>query len=157
MLHVREIPAVTLVAAEFKGLAKVGGLADVVADLSRHLSRQSVSTRVLLPCYGPPPAGASLETRIDIPFGSGHRPFSLFTLMVKESLFFSSTSLDSSTATTHLSMWTAAEETVGPLRMMRRDSPTSATPVPGFWSITCRPRPDRSSIVTTGTPALCLC
>lgn len=42
---------VVLVAAECKGLAKVGGLADVVADLSRGLVEAGVKARVILPGY----------------------------------------------------------------------------------------------------------
>ena len=44
-------PDVVLVAAECKGLAKVGGLADVVADLSRGLVEAGVKATVILPGY----------------------------------------------------------------------------------------------------------
>jgi starch synthase len=42
---------VVLVAAECKGLAKVGGLADVIADLSRGLVEAGVKTRIIMPRY----------------------------------------------------------------------------------------------------------
>jgi starch synthase len=83
MEHHPEIETVTLVAAEFKSLAKVGGLADVVADLALHLTRRSIAVRVLLPGYGPPPPGALLETSVDLPFGAGHRLFTLYHLDIQ--------------------------------------------------------------------------
>ncbi len=43
---------VWMVAAECQGLAKVGGLADVVHDLSQELTRQGHDVRILMPAYG---------------------------------------------------------------------------------------------------------
>ncbi len=83
MEHHPEVETVTLVAAEFKSLAKVGGLADVVADLALHLTRRSIAVRVLLPGYGPPPPGALPETSVDLPFGPGHRLFTLYHVDVQ--------------------------------------------------------------------------
>ncbi len=50
--HARNaLPHVMIVAAECKGLAKVGGLADVVHDLSVELVKQGVRVTLLLPGY----------------------------------------------------------------------------------------------------------
>ena len=45
-------PEVLIVAAECKGLAKVGGLGDVVCDLSVALHKQGAKVAIVLPCYG---------------------------------------------------------------------------------------------------------
>lgn len=72
------LPSVTLVASEFKGLAQVGGLGDVVADLSHHLAQAHIPTRVILPAYGGPPAHATLEAHFEVPFGGTSAPFDLW-------------------------------------------------------------------------------
>lgn len=44
-------PHVLMVAAECRGLAKVGGLGDVVSDLSKALKGLGISVSVVMPCY----------------------------------------------------------------------------------------------------------
>ncbi len=44
-------PCVLMVAAECRGLAKVGGLADVVRDLSKALETLKIPVSVVMPCY----------------------------------------------------------------------------------------------------------
>jgi len=77
------MPDVTMVAAECKGIAKVGGLADVVHDLSNALHAAGVPVRIVMPAYGnglfPHEAEAKLEgpsggqgeagLQFDVPFG----------------------------------------------------------------------------------------
>ena len=63
-------PQVLMVAAECRDLAKVGGLADVVRDLSQALKASGTPVSIIMPCYDKirPPA-EPLET-IKIQFGS---------------------------------------------------------------------------------------
>jgi starch synthase len=44
-------PSVLMVAAECRGLAKVGGLADVVRDLSKALETLHIPVGIVMPCY----------------------------------------------------------------------------------------------------------
>lgn len=61
---------IAMVAAECKGLAKVGGLADVVHDLGQALRHSNVQVTVLMPAYGTIRADARHETTLEVPFGA---------------------------------------------------------------------------------------
>lgn len=59
--------SVLMVAAECRGIAKVGGLADVVFDLSQALRLAGHEVHVIIPCYevGAVPPQAKRETKLD--------------------------------------------------------------------------------------------
>lgn len=60
---------IVMVAAECKGLAKVGGLADVVHDLGQALRHANVQVSVVLPGYSCIRTDARLESTMEVPFG----------------------------------------------------------------------------------------
>ncbi|MBM4354210.1 MAG: glycogen synthase [Deltaproteobacteria bacterium] len=59
---------VLLVAAEYRGLAKVGGLADVAADLSATLVRKGLDVLVVLPGYPAIPVDSPPLAVLNVPF-----------------------------------------------------------------------------------------
>jgi starch synthase len=61
------------ICAEFAPLAKVGGLADVTAGLSRYLAGQGHDVRVVLPDYGPAHAGPADAVLADSTFAVSGR------------------------------------------------------------------------------------
>ncbi|MGE5141140.1 MAG: glycogen synthase [Rudaea sp.] len=62
-------PRVVMVAAECRGLAKVGGLADVVRDLSAALVARWVPVTLVLPCYDQMLPGGDESDRFEVQFG----------------------------------------------------------------------------------------
>ncbi len=67
-------PAVFMVATECRGLAKVGGLGDVVRDLSRALDYLGIPVTVLMPYYEKIDCPARYTARFSVPFGQGEWP-----------------------------------------------------------------------------------
>ncbi len=63
-------PHVLMVAAECRGLAKVGGLADVVRDLSQALETLQIPVSVVMPCYDQMLPSAEPSESFPIRFGS---------------------------------------------------------------------------------------
>lgn len=67
------LPHVMIVATECKGLAKVGGLADVVGDLSAELTRQGVRVSLVLPGYEQIPVTGPTVSTMRVQFaGASH-------------------------------------------------------------------------------------
>jgi len=62
---------IVLVAAECKGVAKVGGLGDVVADLAQALHAMGASVSILMPCYESAGHPFDFLTKLAVPFGQG--------------------------------------------------------------------------------------
>jgi len=62
-----------MVAGECKGIAKVGGLGDVVHDLSRALKREGVDVTIVLPAYGSVTLPSSPVHALDVNFGGRTR------------------------------------------------------------------------------------
>ena len=63
-------PRVLMVAAECRDIAKVGGLGDVVRDLSKALNRLETPVSVVMPCYGQAQPRGELIDRYAVRFGS---------------------------------------------------------------------------------------
>jgi starch synthase len=57
-----------MIAAECKGIAKVGGLGDVVYDLANALHAQGVPVRIVMPAYGSARFPAGPATDLAVPF-----------------------------------------------------------------------------------------
>jgi starch synthase len=88
---------VLMVAAECRGLAKVGGLADVVMDLPKALLKKGVNAKVIIPYYDVINANASKIGRFILQFGEDSREIFLYKtiidgieiFLVKNERFFS--------------------------------------------------------------------
>ncbi len=63
------LPKVLLVASECRGLAKVGGLGDVVRDLAEELSGRGLSVKVIVPAYQNLGLTGKVVTDFLVPFG----------------------------------------------------------------------------------------
>lgn len=71
--HPPDSPQILMVAAECKGLAKVGGLADVVRDLAAELLDQGLPVRVVIPGYEQIPVAGPTVLTSQVPFaGRAH-------------------------------------------------------------------------------------
>ena len=71
-------PRVLIVAAECRDLAKVGGLADVVRDLSKALLQLGVPVRVVMPCYDVIRQPRTRGEQYDVLFGSQYWTVDVF-------------------------------------------------------------------------------
>ena len=67
--HEADFPHVIMVAAECRGLVKVGGLGDVVRDLSKALHDLGVPVVVVLPCYDVIDHPATYVEQYNVSFG----------------------------------------------------------------------------------------
>lgn len=65
-----EQPQVLMVSAECRGLAKVGGLGDVVRDLSQALTGLGTPVSIVMPCYDQIDHTAEPLSRFQVSFGS---------------------------------------------------------------------------------------
>jgi starch synthase len=63
-------PQVLMVAAECRGIAKVGGLADVVRDLSKALNVLGVPVTIVMPCYDQVQRPGELIDHFPVRFGT---------------------------------------------------------------------------------------
>lgn len=77
--HEIKSPHVYMIAAECRGLAKVGGLGDVVCDLSKALHDLDVPVAVVLPCYDVIDQPAAYLEQYNVPFGGRYWIVDVFT------------------------------------------------------------------------------
>jgi starch synthase len=75
----RKSLTVFMVAAECRDLVKVGGLADVVHDLSRSLTMMGIKVRIILPYYETIDKPAYYTLDLNVEFGAGEWPVQVYT------------------------------------------------------------------------------
>lgn len=71
--------SIVLVAAECKGIAKVGGLGDVVADLAKALHNRGVPVSILMPLYDTATGQFDFFRELEFPFGGDTARATLMT------------------------------------------------------------------------------